>query len=83
MESEPTVTYLLGAVVSMLAKREPVPEERLHRVRVALSPATPTELHTLFRERFGVALVDAYGMTETNAVIGPRNGTARDGTMGT
>ena len=82
VESKATVTYLLGAVVSMLAKREPVPEERLHRVRVALSPATPTELHTQFRERFGVRLADAYGMTETNAVIGPRNGAARDGTMG-
>jgi crotonobetaine/carnitine-CoA ligase len=81
-ESGATITYLLGAVVSILAKAPPSPEDRAHRVRVALSPATPTDLHTAFRERFGIALVDAFGMTETNAVIGPLGGRQRPGTMG-
>ena len=81
-ESEATVTYLLGAVVSILAKRDSSPHDRAHRVRVALSPATPAELHAEFQDRFGVSLVDAYGMTETNAVIGPHNGRQRRGTMG-
>ncbi len=81
-ESGATVTYLLGAVVSILAKRPPAAEDTAHSVRVALSPATPTELHASFRERFGITLVDAFGMTETNAVIGPVNGSQRPGTMG-
>jgi crotonobetaine/carnitine-CoA ligase len=81
-ESRATVTYLLGAAASMLAAREIAPHERDHDVRVALSPATPPALQTNFRDRFGVELVDAFGMTETNAVIGPCEGKMRPGSMG-
>ena len=45
-----TVTYLLGAMVSILASREPGPDDRSHRVRVALAPATPPELWHVFRD---------------------------------
>jgi crotonobetaine/carnitine-CoA ligase len=81
-EADATVTYLLGAMVSILANTAEVPAEKLHRVRVALAPATPTELHELFLERFGVLLRDGFGMTETNAVIGARDGLQRPGWMG-
>lgn len=81
-EADATVTYLLGAMVSILAKTAEVPTEKQHRVRVALAPATPTELHELFLARFGVVLRDGFGMTETNAVIGARDGVQRPGTMG-
>jgi crotonobetaine/carnitine-CoA ligase len=82
LEADATVTYLLGAMVSILAKTAEVPAEKQHRVRVALAPATPTELHELFLERFGVELRDGFGMTETNAVIGARDGVQRPGWMG-
>ena len=82
VEADATVTYLLGAMVSILAKTPETPAERGHRVRVALAPATPVDLHELFRERFGVLLRDGFGMTETNAVIGARDGEQRPGTMG-
>jgi crotonobetaine/carnitine-CoA ligase len=81
-EADATVTYLLGAMASILAKRPPAPEDRAHRVRVALAPATHAELHEVFRERFGITLRDGFGMTETNAVIGARDGVQRPGTMG-
>ena len=81
-EAEATVTYLLGAMVTILHGRSPGPEDRGHRVRVALAPATPAELHDAFRERFGVLLVDGYGSTETNAVIGCRWDDQRPGFMG-
>jgi crotonobetaine/carnitine-CoA ligase len=81
-ETGATVTYVLGAMVSILAKRPPSPEDRAHRVRVALAPATQAELHDLFRERFGVTIRDGFGMTETNAVIGALDGRQRPGTMG-
>jgi crotonobetaine/carnitine-CoA ligase len=81
-EADATVTYLLGAMVSILAAREPGPHDRSHRVRVALAPATPPELWQVFRSRFGVEIVDGHGMTETNAVIGPRDGEQRPGWMG-
>jgi crotonobetaine/carnitine-CoA ligase len=81
-EADATVTYLLGAMVSILAKRPPSTDDRAHRVRVALAPATQAELHDVFRERFGITIRDGFGMTETNAVIGARDGRQRPGTMG-
>jgi len=82
VDADATVTYLLGAMVSILAKREPEPIHREHKLRIALAPATPVELHGVFRERFGVELVEAHGMTETNFAIGPRDGEQRAGCMG-
>ena len=38
-----------------LEDRQRRPPRSAHRVRVALAPATPTELHELFLDRFGVA----------------------------
>lgn len=81
-EAGATVTYLLGAMVGILAGRAPTPADRLHRVRLALSPATPPALLEPFRERFGVMLLDGYGSTETNSVIGSTEGQHRPGTMG-
>lgn len=65
-----TVTYLLGAMVPILLSREPSAAEREHRVRIALGPGVPANLHATFMDRTGVALLDAYGSTETNFVIG-------------
>jgi crotonobetaine/carnitine-CoA ligase len=81
-DREATVTYLLGAMVLILLGREPGVSERSHRVRVALSPATPQQAVEAFRARFGVALVDGYGSTETNLVFCNRVGDHRPGTMG-
>jgi crotonobetaine/carnitine-CoA ligase len=81
-DADATVTYLLGAMVSILATREPDPLDRGHRTRVALAPATPPQLWPVFEERFGVALVEGHGMTETNLTIGPRDGLQRPGWMG-
>jgi crotonobetaine/carnitine-CoA ligase len=82
VEADATVTYLLGAMVSILAKTAPSEAEALHRARVALAPATPADLHELFRDRFHMELRDGFGMTETNAVIGALAGKQRPGTMG-
>jgi carnitine-CoA ligase len=78
------VTYLLGAMVSILMARAPEPDERRHQVRVALAPATPPWLFTRFRERFGVQLVEGYGSTETNCAIAAEHPSrGRPGYMGT
>lgn len=80
--AEATVTYLLGTMVSMLASREPSRDDRSHRIRIALAPGTPPALWEAFAERFGISIIDAYGMTETNAVLGPVGGAQRPGWMG-
>ncbi|MEI7058717.1 ATP-dependent acyl-CoA ligase [Nocardioides sp. CCNWLW239] len=82
VDSGATVTYLLGAMVGILDSRPPSELDRAHRVRKALSPATPGRLLAPFRERFGVTLLDGYGATETNAVIATRPGEERPGYMG-
>jgi crotonobetaine/carnitine-CoA ligase len=83
-ESGADVTYLLGAMVSILMARAPEPIEREHHVRVALAPATPARLFDQFRERFGIQLVEGYGSTETNcAIAAPTPAQGRGGYMGT
>ena len=77
-----TVTYLQGAMVSILQSTEATRLDGAHRVRVALAPGTPADLWGIFEERFGVHIVEGHGMTETNGVIGPVGGEQRPGWMG-
>ena len=77
-----TVTYLLGAMVPILLTRPPSAEDRAHRVRIALAPGVPARFHAPFTERFGIALLDGYGSTETNHVIGGDAAIQRPGYMG-
>lgn len=80
--ADATITYLLGAMVHILWNKEPSPADRAHRVRVALAPPAPADLLEPFAERFGVLLVDAFGMTELNYVIGATPTEQRPGRMG-
>jgi carnitine-CoA ligase len=82
IQEKATVTYLLGAMVPMLLAQKRSDAERSHRVRVALAPAVPAHFHRQFVERFGFGLVDGYGSTETNCVMGALAGEQRPGTMG-
>ena len=78
-----TVTYLLGAMVPILLSRPPSALDRAHRMRIALGPGVPERFHREFRERFGIELLDGYGSTETNFVLGctlPGQRPGHDGT---
>ena len=77
-----TVTYLLGAMVPILLSRPESPEESGHKVRIALAPGVPGHFHADFSRRTGIALLDGYGSTETNFVIGSPVSEGRPGTMG-
>jgi crotonobetaine/carnitine-CoA ligase len=82
IEADATVTYLLGAMVQILFKRPASAEDRAHRVRVALAPATPAGLFEPFFDRFGIRLLDGWASTETNIVVFHPLEAARPGTMG-
>ncbi|MFF5494398.1 AMP-binding protein [Streptomyces aquilus] len=82
-ETDATCVYVLGAMVPMLLAQPPGPGDRAHRVRRGLGPGTPGALWDAFRERFGVVLVDGFGSTETNLVIGSVPEDCRPGYMGT
>ncbi len=77
-----TVTFVLGAMVPILLSKRPSPLDRGHAVRVALAPGVPGQVQAAFTERFGVALVDGFGSTETNFVIGDTMDRQKPGWMG-
>jgi crotonobetaine/carnitine-CoA ligase len=77
-----TVTYLLGAMVPILLSREAEPAEQGHRTRIALAPGVPGHFHAEFTKRTGIAILDGYGSTETNFVIGSPIAECKPGTMG-
>ena len=77
-----TVTYLLGAMVPILLSRPASALDRAHHVRIALGPGVPERFHTDFRDRFGIALLDGYGSTETNFTLGCTLPGQRPGMMG-
>ncbi|MCX8453538.1 ATP-dependent acyl-CoA ligase [Paenarthrobacter ureafaciens] len=77
-----TFTYLLGAMVSILASKPPTPLDRAHGVVAALAPATPAGLLESFRDRFGITLMDGYGSTETNSIVASSRREQRPGYMG-
>jgi crotonobetaine/carnitine-CoA ligase len=69
-------------MVPILLSREPSPDEQLHTVRCALAPGVPANLHHTFEDRTGIHLLDGYGSTETNFVIGATAHERRPGRMG-
>ena len=77
-----TAAYVLGAMVPILLSQEPSAEERSHRVRCGLGPGVPANLHIAFEQRCGIRLIDGYGSTETNFVIGSTTAEQRPGSMG-
>lgn len=80
--SKATTTYVLGAMVPILLARPRSPEESGHRVRIALAPGVPARFHAEFTERTGIKLIDGWGSTETNFVLGATWDKQRPGTMG-
>ncbi len=79
---EATITYLLGAMVPMLLSQAPRPQERQHKVRIALAPGVPGDIYRQFEDRCGIGLLDGYGSTETNHVMGNGLHEQRPGWMG-
>jgi crotonobetaine/carnitine-CoA ligase len=77
-----TVTYLLGAMVPILLSKEPSPQDRAHRTRIALAPGVPAQFHDAFTSRFDMAILDGYGSTETNFAIGSTINEQKPGCMG-
>lgn len=82
VKHQATVTYVLGAMVPILLSKEATPDDKAHRVRIALAPGVPPQFHAEFTQRFGLALLDGYGSTETNFVIGADISEQRPGSMG-
>ena len=68
----------------ILSKSTPTPEDRDHCVRVAYGvPALPHEVRLQVEERFGLACVSGFGMSETTyGLLEPIDGERVPGSMG-
>jgi len=69
-------------MVPILLAQEPRSTDRAHSVRLALAPAVPAHFHRQFMDRFGFGLIDGYGSTETNCIMGAPLAEQRPGLMG-
>ncbi len=63
-ESRATVAHYLGVVVPMLLGQPPGPWDRAHQLRFAIGAGVDPQRHAEFEQRFGVPLIEIWGMTE-------------------
>jgi carnitine-CoA ligase len=59
-----THVALLTTMISILHKQPAKPTDRSHRVKVATASGTPLAIWKEFEARFGLTIIESYGMTE-------------------
>jgi crotonobetaine/carnitine-CoA ligase len=84
-----TALHYMGLIPPVLVKADPVPEEKQHKVKYAFGAGVDPDIHVEFEKRFGIPLIEVFGMTELGRTISnsidPREittrafGRARDG----
>src|SRR3546814_839516 len=62
-----TQIHYLGGVLQILLKQPESANDRRHKVRLAWGAGLPVEYWKPFEQRFGISLVECYGMTETSS----------------
>jgi crotonobetaine/carnitine-CoA ligase len=63
-----TLTNGLGVMPEFIFRQDPSDDDRRHRLRAMMAVPIAAEWGRAFEERFGVPLVQGYGMTEINIV---------------
>ncbi len=79
-----THVSLLVSMINILFKQPEKPTDRSHRVRTALTAGTSRAIWPEFERRFGLSIVELYGMTECGCttLMNPPNA-VRTGSIGT
>ena len=70
----------LGGMISILLKQPPRSDDRDHAVRVVLSAGCPPDKWAEFEDRFGVRIVEWFGMVDSPGIL--LNDAGRRGSMG-
>lgn len=60
-----TIVNYIGAMLTMLAKQSPREDDAHGPTRLAIGGAAPAELWPAFEARFGLQILEIYGLTET------------------
>ncbi|MFN3259059.1 MAG: AMP-binding protein [Pikeienuella sp.] len=68
-ETGATGLHYLGAIPPILMKRSPEPAEKGHRLRFGLGAGLDPALHAAFEARFGLPMVEVWGMSETGRFL--------------
>lgn len=77
-----SVFNFMGATLTLLWKRDPSPDDRRHRVRLAWGVPIP-DWQRQFEQRFGFPLYQVYGLTDAGVpVYDPIDGLRRPGACG-
>ncbi len=72
----------MGEMLRILMKQPERPDDAENPVRVVIGAAAPRELVEDFESRFGLAILDVYGLTETGPITFNRFDQRRAGSMG-
>ncbi len=80
--TEATVFSGFASILSLLLEAPAGPDDRRHKLRVGLIGNMPAEILTAFERRFGVVLLDTYGMSECEPLTLPRPGEMPPGSCG-
>lgn len=70
----------LGGMISILLKQPPGPGDTDHQVRVVLSAGCPPDRWEEFQRRFGVRIIEWFGMVDSPGIL--LNDAGRVGSMG-
>ncbi|MGH7311747.1 MAG: AMP-binding protein [Candidatus Rokuibacteriota bacterium] len=67
-----TIIHYLGVMPPLLLNQPEAPEERAHHVKFGIGAGVEPELHARFEQRFGIPLIEVWGMTETGRIYADR-----------
>jgi crotonobetaine/carnitine-CoA ligase len=68
-ETRATIFNYLGVVPPMVMNQPPSADDRKHSIRFGFGAGVDPKHHAAFEERFGIPLVEGWGMTETGRIF--------------
>jgi crotonobetaine/carnitine-CoA ligase len=68
-DTRATIFSYLGVVPPMLMNQPPSPEDKNHNIRFGFGAGVDPKHHAAFEERFGINLIEGWGMTETGRIL--------------
>ncbi|MDO9598937.1 MAG: AMP-binding protein [Azoarcus sp.] len=72
----------IGSILAILLKAEPRPDDAANPLRLLFGAGATPEVHEAFEGRFGVRLIEGYGMSEIGLALVSRLDDGRPGSCG-